>query len=284
MIQLIACILSSTLIFVIFRLAKNYQSHLSALITYNYLAASLLGLILFQPFSGADISANTSWLPFAILNGVLFIGLFFLIGRSSQKAGITVTTLATKLSVVFPVLFSLIYFNEQINGMKTIALISAFVAIGLTLYKKELRKTNYIFILLPLVIFVGSGVVDSIVKLVQEVKISAGESALYTTFVFIVAFVCGLIIVAFTSKGKARIHPPTLFLGTLLGVVNFGSLYFMIEALNKSNLKSSMVFAINNMSIVSLSAVFGWLLFHEKLNRINFAGIVLALLSLYFLL
>jgi len=284
MIQLIACILSSSLIFVVFRLAKNYQSRLSALITYNYLAATLLGLILFKPFSGVGLETYGTWIPFAVLNGLLFIGLFFLIGQSSQKAGITVTTLATKLSVVFPVLLSLIYFNEQLNSLRIIGLVLAFVAIGLTLYKKDLKKTNYIFILLPVIIFVGSGIVDSIVKFVQTEKISTGQSAVYTTVVFMVAFLCGMIISMFSGKRKVTVHPPTLFLGTLLGIVNFGSLYFLIEALNKSNIKSSLVFAINNMSIVAFTAILGWLLFKEKLNRINFAGIVLALLSIYFLL
>ncbi|HPF51287.1 MAG TPA: EamA family transporter [Draconibacterium sp.] len=284
MIQLIAAIISSSLIFVLFRLAKNYQSRLSALITYNYLAASLLGLLLFKPFSGLEAGANYSWIPFAVVNGLLFIGIFFLIGQSSQKAGITVTTLATKLSVVFPVLFSIVYFNEQISNVRAIGLIAAFIAIGLTLYKKDLNKTKYIFILLPLTIFVGSGVVDSIVKFVQEAKMNPGQSALYTTVVFMVAFSCGMVISSFSAKRQFSIHPPTLFLGTMLGIVNFGSLYFLIEALNKSNLKSSMVFAINNMSIVTLTAILGWFLFKERLNKINLAGIVMALLSIYFLL
>jgi len=284
MVQLIASIISSSLIFVLFRLAKNYQSRLSALITYNYLAASLLGLLLFKPFSGLETGTSYSWIPFAIVNGLLFIGIFFLIGQSSQKAGITVTTLATKLSVVFPVLFSLVYFNEQLNSLRTIGLAAAFTAIGLTLYKKDLSKTKYIFILLPLTIFVGSGVVDSIVKFVQEIKINPEQSALYTTVVFMVAFGCGMVISSFSAKRKISIHPPTLFLGTMLGIVNFGSLYFLIEALNKSNMKSSLVFAFNNMAIVALTAILGLLLFKEKLNKINFAGIVLALLSIYFLL
>ncbi len=284
MIQLFACILSSSLIFVIFRLAKNYDCRLSTLITYNYLAATLLGLLLFRPYSELQPGEIPSWLPFGILNGLLFIGLFFLIGRSSQKAGITVTTLATKLSLVFPVFFSLIYFNETLTTIKTIGLLLAFIAIGLTVYKKDLRKTNLLFILLPLIIFVGSGLVDSIVKYVQAIKISSTQSALYTTVVFLVAFICGLIISIVSGKSKLSVHPPTLLLGTLLGVVNFGSLYFLIEALNKSGMKSSLVFTVNNMSIVALSAILGWYLFKEKMNRLNFAGLILALISIYFLL
>lgn len=49
-------------------------------------------------------------------------------------------------------------------------------------------------------------------------------------------------------------------------------------------MESSLVFALNNMLVVTLTALLGTLLFHEKLSRINLAGIVLAIISLYFLL
>lgn len=284
MIQLLASILSSSLIFVIFRLAKNYQSRLSALITYNYFTATLLGFVIFNPLSSGNNGNISSWLPFGVLLGVLFIAVFFLIGQSSQKAGITVTTLATKLSLVFPVMFTLIYYSEQITTLRYIGLFSAFIAIGLTVYKKDINKTNLVFILFPLLIFLGSGLADSIVKFVQTEKINPDQSSLYTTSVFLVAFLCGLIVTAFSKDIRLRVHPPTLFLGSLLGIVNFGSLYFIIEALNKTGMKSSIVFAVNNMAIVVLTAVLGRLLFQEKLNKINFAGIVLALISIYFLL
>jgi multidrug transporter EmrE-like cation transporter len=75
-----------------------------------------------------------------------------------------------------------------------------------------------------------------------------------------------------------------LLLGFLLGAANFGSLYFIIKALNKSNLDSSLVFALNNMSVVALTTILGTLLFKERLNKINFVGIALAIISLYFLL
>ena len=284
MVQLIACIFSSSLIFVIFRLAKNYQTRLSPLITYNYLAATILGILFFQPLENITIENSFSWLPFGIINGVLFISLFFLMGRSSQRAGITVTTLAAKLSLVFPVMFSLIYYNESTTILRAIGLFTTFIAIGLTVYKKDMQRTNLSFIILPLLIFLGNGLVDSVVKFVQAEKISQSQSGIYTTGVFFVAFLCGSILSAFSKNTRLKIHIPTLILGVLLGIVNFGSLYFIIEALNKTAMESSMVFAINNMSIVVFTAVLGRLLFKEKLNKINFAGIILALISIYFLL
>jgi drug/metabolite transporter (DMT)-like permease len=210
--------------------------------------------------------------------------MFYLIGSSSQKAGITVTTLANKLSLVFPVLFSLIYFKEQISVIKYIGLITATIAVLLTVYKKDVKKTRLIFIILPVLIFFGSGLVDSMVKYVQAVKISESDVTDYTIVVFLVAFLCGVIITLFRKNKKDIIYPPTLILGFLLGAANFGSLYFIIRALNNSNLESSLVFALNNMSIVALTALLGTLLFKEKLNIINFAGILLGIISIYFLL
>lgn len=248
------------------------------------MAATLLGIILFQPFKSLNLNESVSWLPYAVLLGVLFILMFYFIGNSSQKAGITVTTLANKLSLVFPVLFSLIYFNEQISTLKYIGLGTAVIAVILTVYKKDVKKTNLLFILLPVIIFFGSGLVDSIVKYVQALKISDSETSLYTVVVFFVAFMCGTILSIFNKNKSLNFHLPTLLLGILLGAANFGSLYFIIRALNNSNLDSSMVFALNNMSVVALTALLGTLVFKEKLNKINFAGIVLAIISLYFLL
>jgi drug/metabolite transporter (DMT)-like permease len=272
------------MIYVIFRIAKNYNCKLTPLIAYNYLAATLLGLLVFQPFSTSPATNLTKWIPFAIVLGILFIAIFYLIGSSSQKAGITVTTLANKLSLVFPVLFSLIYFNEQISTLKYIGVATAVIAVVLTVYKKDLHKTNLSFILLPAGIFFGSGLIDSIVKFVQAVKIKENEVTAYTTSVFFVAFLCALIISFLRRKRKDIMHYPTLVLGIILGAANFGSLYFLINALNKSNLNSSLVFTLNNMAIVALTALLGTALFREKLNKINFAGILLAILSLYFLI
>lgn len=284
MAYLFASIFSSSMIYVIFRLAKNYSCNLSLLITINYFTATVLGLLTYNSGVSSIWNRSVQWFAFGILLGLLFIAMFYLIGYSSQKAGITVTSLANKLSLVFPVLFSLLYFNEKITIVQTLGLIGAFVAVFLTIYKKELKKTNFIFIVLPVVLFIGSGVTDSLVKFVQAIKINSAEVSIFSSLVFLVSFVIGTIISLPQIKTIKFNHFPTFILGTLLGTSNFGSLYFIINALNKSELTSVTIFTVNNMSIVALSAIFGTFFFHEKLNKINIVGILLALLSLYFLI
>lgn len=282
--QIIACILSSTSIFVIFRWSKKYNCKLTNLIFWNYLFATLFGFTFILKFRTTNFPESVPWMMHAIILGILFMVLFLLIGYSSQKAGIAVTTLSNKLALVFPVLFSLFWFNEQISFTNYIGLAGAFIAVGLTIFRKELSRTNAIYLILPITIFFGGGLTDSLVKYAQATTILPEHSGLYSIVVFFVAFLISIIPVLARKTWKSIFHTPTLILGFLLGTVNFGSLYFLINALNKSNLESSLVFAIINMSIVSLSAVLGRVLFKEQLSKINMAGIVLAIASLYLLL
>jgi drug/metabolite transporter (DMT)-like permease len=285
MIYLLASIISSTAIYVIFRWAKNYNCKLNALITMNYLVATILGFGFLMRFDSRPFFENNHWLPFGVILGIMYILMFFLIGTSSQKAGITVTTLANKLSLVFPVFFSLFWFNEQITTLKYFGIASAITAVLLTLYKKDIKKTNRFYFVLPIAIFLGSGFIDSFIKYVQVLQINDQLSAAYSSFVFFTAFIFGVLFTFTKSLNqKPTRHAPTLLLGALLGMANFGSLYFILQALNRSNLESSLVFALNNMLIVALSALLGFFIFKEKLNRLNIAGIVLAILSLYILL
>ncbi len=172
MIYLLATIISSTSIFVIFRLAKNYSCKISSLISINYLVATVFGFGVFMHFSLNFISGIKSWLATAIILGSLFIGMFYLIGLSSQKAGITVTTLANKLSLIFPVLFSTIWFHEEITLFKYLGFFTALLAMFLTIYKKEVKRTNLFWFFLPVFIFVGSGITDSVVKYAQAVTVN----------------------------------------------------------------------------------------------------------------
>ncbi len=285
MLYLIASIISSTTIYVIFRIAKNYSCKLSQLITINYLTATIFGFSLMMRFNLRPIHEGIQWIPFAVCLGILFIAMFYLIGLSSQKAGITVTTLANKLSLVFPVFFSLIWFNETVTAYKYIGLATAIAAVIATLYKKDLKKVKMPAIILPLVIFIGSGFTDSFIKYIQATQLSAIDTGSFSTIVFLVSFICGTVLL-FTRPGHmlSKLTTSTFLLGILLGMVNFGSLYFFINALNKSGLGSSLIFTINNLLIVALSAAAGHFIFREQMNRVNLAGFILAFISMYILI
>lgn len=69
---------------------------------------------------------------------------------------------------------------------------------------------------------------------------------------------------------------------------NYGSLYFLIRALNFKDqlgdkIDGSIVFGINNLGIIALSVIIGLLVFKEKFLKINWVGIILSCIAIYIL-
>ncbi len=285
MIYLLLSILSSSVIFVTFKITERFQTNLVKLITVNYLVAALLGFS-FNHHQGSILNIFTAgWLPFAIIIGVSYIVMFFLIGYSIRISGIAVTTIAGKLSMVIPILFSLIYFSEKSSFLKISGLILATAAVFLTSYRPINKARNRILFLLPLIIFLGSGITDSIIKYSQNHFIHNSLSLLFSAVVFLTALISGLIYITFKSGTGSKTITIAEFLGgTILGIANFGSLYFFILALNNSKLDSSIVFGLNNICIVLFSILIGTFIFREKLSKINFAGIFMAIIAILILM
>jgi drug/metabolite transporter (DMT)-like permease len=246
--------------------------------------AGFLGFFLMPGRFSLVTIINAGWLPFAFLIGFLFVVMFYLIGISSKKAGIVFTAIATRMSMVFPIAVSLFFFDESITLVKILKICLTLLAVFLAVYKKPDRKIATLFVILPFILFVGSGSVDSLVKVAQHNFIPENEASLFSSVLFFVSFVFSFFLLLFEKKPISKIRLNTLIVGLLLGVVNFGSLFFIILALSKSGIDSSLVFGINNLSIVILSLVIGFLGFREKLSRVNWVGIVLSVISVILLM
>jgi drug/metabolite transporter (DMT)-like permease len=285
MIYLLLSILSSTVIFITFKVTERFKTNLVNLITINYLAAAILGFSFNrQSFSFTGL-VSSNWLPYAMLIGVSYILMFFLIGYSIRKSGMAVTTIAGKLSMVIPILFSVLYFGEKINLLKIIGLTLAILAVLLTSYRPVNKAKNLALIVMPLIIFIGSGITDSLVKYAQNYHVSNRMSLLFSSVVFLSALISGLLFILLKPKSSSKtITLPELIGGIILGIANFGSLYFFILTLNNSKLDSSIVFGLNNMCIVLFSILIGWTFFKEKFSNINFAGVIMAFIAILILM
>ena len=79
---------------------------------------------------------------------------------------------------------------------------------------------------------------------------------------------------------KDFLNAKAWWLGILLGSFNFGSVYFVIRSMNTGIISTSSLYGICNTSTILLSIVIGVVFFKEKLNKLNIAGGVLALLTI----
>ena len=103
--------------------------------------------------------------------------------------------------------------------------------------------------------------------------------------VFGTSFLIGLLVVLASLKKQIRhFKPAVLIYGTILGMANFGSLFFLISALNHSGLESSVVFPLNNIGVVILSVSLAIIIFQEKISRMRLAGILISVLAIILLI
>ncbi len=102
---LLLCILSSTGIFIVFKTIDRYGIPSFPVIVINYLLATLLGFLINPDHSRITDIREMEWLPASMIIGILFILMFFLVAYSTKTAGISVTTVASKMSVFFPSCF-----------------------------------------------------------------------------------------------------------------------------------------------------------------------------------
>ena len=288
MIWLILCILSSTTIFFVFKsIGKRNISSLPVIVV-NYFIASAIGFLV----GGEKIDFNrffhSDWFLLAFLIGVLFILMFFVISKSSREAGISITTVASKMSVVIPISFSIIWDPEDDLGIvKILGIILAVISVILTVYQGKERKLVKASIFFPVLLFIGMGFVDSLVKYSQLKYVNNQELSYFTAILFFISFLTGFIILLFRKKNlKEIVKLPPLSWGIFLGIANFGSIYFLIRAFNYikpsgKGIDSSIIFGINNTGIVVLSVLIGLVIFQEKLSPVNKAGIALAILAIF---
>ena len=287
MTYLILCILSSTGIFLVFKVLDQKKLASFPVIILNYLVASVLGFVInAEKIETKEILA-LPWIPISVLIGFLFIVMFFIIARSSAEAGISITTVASKMSVVFPISFSIyLEAEDSLNLLKGLAIASALIGVFLTVYspKSLIKEKKRIFI--PLILFLGMGLVDSLVKYAQYRYVSNDDSALFSAVLFAMAFLTGLMILPFRKQRVSEFRNRGIWIwGGILGIVNFGSIYLIVNALNHVNMHgvridSSVIYGANNIGIVSLSVLAGLLLFKEKLNKYNWIGISISFVAI----
>jgi drug/metabolite transporter (DMT)-like permease len=283
-IYLILSILCSTIIITTFKMLERNKIPVFSVIVMNYVVASALGFIVARPYPSLNSILTSEWLIFASIIGFIFIVMFQFVGYAVPKIGLGVTGISTRMGVVMPILFSIIYYHEQLRILKVVGIALALMALFFIVYQKNNLKTQSKYLFFPLFLFLGSGIADTFVKYSQQEFVSDELLPFFSTMIFFVSLIVGLIINLFRKESLFRnLNKKILSWSLMLGVVNLGSIFFLLNALKNSNIDSSIVFGINHLSIISLVVLSGIIFFREKLTRTNWLGIAFAFLAIIIL-
>lgn len=280
MIFLLLSILFSTGLFVIFKYFGIYKIDVLKAIFVNYIVAFSMGFFFAErqiPISEIYVQP---WFSGALFLGALFVSIFFVMAMTAQKNGVSVTSIAGKMSVVVPVFFGILLYNESVTFLKIVGIIMALIAVYLSSVKEEKSEKNGT-LLLPILLFIGSGTIDTLLKYIQENYVADEDVSIFSGSLFGIAGVFAfLILVIKTIKKRESFGYKNIIAGIILGVPNYYSIIFLIKALQNKNFESSTLFTINNVAIVVVSTLVGLFFFKEKFSIKNKIGVAMAILGI----
>lgn len=286
MISLLLTITLTSLILVQFKLYPKFGINTFQSIVFNYVTAFLCGFLIFGKEWNSNYLYQGSWLYLAVIAGVLFIALFLVMGLSSQKNGVAMTSVAVKMSMALTLLFMIKFYNESLSAMKIAGIIFAFLGVFLMAYQKKESSSEKSYTWMLILLFVGSAFLDIVLNYFQENEIKNISNPLFCAIGFGIAGLIGIIVLGLRLiKGLEKIEIKSVLAGVFLGIPNFFSIYFLLDAYNSPEWNDSTVLSIMNVSIVLVSALIGFVAFKENASRQKIIGLfasVLAIGLLYF--
>ena len=282
MVYLLISICISSFLFVIFKLFDVLKVNTFQAIVVNYFVAAVLGFYLSNNSVSFQEIPNQPWFIGAFLLGIMFILVFNVMALTSQKNGLSVASVSSKMSVVIAIVFGVWYYEESLGFIKLSGILLALIAVYLTSVKEKKETTvKQVSLLFPILLFFGSGAIDTSLKFIETSFVEEGGVPLFSATIFGCAFILGMTILLYQIvKGTFRFEFKNILGGVLLGVPNYFSIVYLLKALSTDGMESSTAFTLNNVGIVILSTLFGLFIFKEKLIWKNWLGIVIAIVSI----
>jgi len=284
MLDLLFSVLLTGILFLVFKGFNKFKvDNLQAIIV-NYAVAFSIGFLM----SNSDVNfveiPHQPWFVGTLVLGGLFISVFNVLALTTQKFGFSVVSVASKMSLVIPVLFAVYMFDDVLNTSKITGLILALLAVYFITKKKDIHtEFDKKHLYLPLALFVGAGVLDTLLNYIETTYVPGSEFELYSATIFMVAGIFGVVfmlvkIVVF--KKEFSLNVKNLIGGICLGVPNYFSIYYLLKALNTEGLSSATIFTINNVAVVLLATIIGVLFFKEHLSKLNWLGAILSIIAI----
>ncbi len=280
MLELVLAILCSVSVGILIKVARSKGVEIAQSIAVNYIVATSFCYFLLKPdFKGqtlVDIVANnpSSYLFFAL--GILLPTVFLIQAKALEFAGIIRTDAAQRLSLFLPIFAAFTIFGEAVTFNKLFALVLAFTALGCLLWKSNegMGKGGKTAIISLALVWIGFGVIDILFKQMAKTG-SAFPLTLLISFIF-----AGCVMFAYLLFKRTQWHIPSVLVGLLLGALNFGNILFYIKAHQAMKDDPTLVFTGMNLGVICLGTLVGAFVFREKINKINYLGVAVAIVAI----
>ncbi len=275
MLFILLSILCSVCVLLVFKICDRKSISSRKTIVVSYFVSAVASVIAFSSLANGFYS---NWFLPAALEGLAFYGVFRLISKSAETSGLSVTSVASKMSVLIPIFVGIFILNEPSNGLIVLGIIVGLAAVYLSA-GSGVNTGSWVW---PLLVFVGSGLIDSSFKLFQVWGLTEAEFPLFITTVFSFAFLFSFFhLLASKNRNISLNH---ILAGSALGLSNLGAVYFILLALATPSLESVFVYSMTNFGVVVLATIVAVVAFQERFDfkaRVGLASAAVSILVLH---
>ncbi|MCK5209042.1 MAG: hypothetical protein KAQ79_13505, partial [Cyclobacteriaceae bacterium] len=205
MVYLILGIIANVLLFLAFRSFSIFKIDNLQAIVINYYVCVITGLIFIgKPMLLLSVDFGASWSWLALFMGLLLVVGFYAASLTAQLLGISVTSVASKMSMVLPILFSLFFMKIEsksfsilnYSGM-ALAVFSIYLSSIRKEAKSDLKVTRKYLLLLPFVVFIVGGLIDTFINYSNHSLMTTENEDVFPIFLFASAAFVGTIFLLF---------------------------------------------------------------------------------------
>ena len=277
MIYVVLSVICSVLVSVLLKLARRFSVDIGQAIAWNYAVASVLTSLVLRPPLTMLRDPRAPWLALAGL-GVLLPTIFLALGASVRHAGIVRSDAAQRLSLLISLLAAFVMFGEKLDRLKGAGIGLGLLALLCMVWRSErvVASDGAAMWAYPLIVLGGFAAIDILFKRVAQAGLPLGASL---QAMFALSLVVALVLLLW-RRGRTIFTWRSALAGVALGLANFGNILFYLRAHRALPQHPALIFASTNIGVVALGALIGVLVFRERLSRLNFGGVLMALAAI----
>lgn len=279
MIFVLLAAICSVLVSVLLKLARRYEIDVAQAIGWNYLAASILCWFLLHPSLDGLSRSGTPWAALLGL-AVALPALFLVLAACVQWAGIVLTDIAQRMSLLLSLMAAFLFFGESAGVQKIVGLVLGLVAVAGILIRpgRDVGTEGARAWPLLLTVWVGLALIDVMLKCIAAAGTPFSASLQVSFGLALVGMLIWLPVRVLRRQAVLSLR--NCAAGVLLGCLNFANILFYVKAHKALSAQPAVVFASMNIGVVVLGTLVGAGVFRERLSRLNCLAVGLAICAI----
>ncbi|MBP6810512.1 MAG: hypothetical protein KA138_03290 [Saprospiraceae bacterium] len=298
MLYLLLTVACSVMLGFIFKLFARFGIDGFQAIVFNYATCFCCGWMHLGHFPVQEEHFGTPWMPYALVLGLIFVSGFNMAALTVRYFGVTIGQIMQKMSILMTVPFAILAYQESAGWVKILGIFFALISIVLVNWPStpELRsgeknngkvperssgvQNSKNLLWIPIATWILAGLLEVLLVRVQNEGFTDMSDPTFIITIFGTAGILGLLLaIVGWATGRLQFSWKNVAAGIILGIPNYGSMLFMLFALD-SGLEGSFVFPVANVSIIVVTTIGAVTLFRERLSKLNWAGVALAVTAI----